>query len=119
MVAARPRRKHPPLKAALGTALLLTAALSVFGGALNSRPASANAEDPENGRHLYTFYGCIECHGPDAEGDFGPKITGLTVSVEEFLTQLRTPREEMDAYPSDFLSDEQARDVYSFLKTLQ
>ena len=119
MVAARPGRKHPPTKAELGTGLLLTAALFVFGGTLNSRPASANTADPGNGRHLYTFYGCIDCHGPNAEGDLGPKITGLTLSIEEFLIQLRTPREEMDAYPADFLSDDQARDIYSFLQTLQ
>lgn len=96
--------------AVFATILMLAATV------LPSHPASA--QDPDNGAYLYTFYGCIECHGLQAEGDFGPKIAAISVSLEEFLSQLRTPREEMDAYPDDFLTDEQAADIYTFLQTL-
>lgn len=79
---------------------------------------SASAQDPENGRFLYAHYGCLDCHGVDAQGDVGPKVSAISVSIEEFLTQIRTPREQMDAYPDDFLTDKQAIDIYTFLQTL-
>lgn len=99
-------------------ALITTAvaALTLIAALVPTHPAAA--QDPDNGRHLYSFYGCIECHGPEAQGDVGPKIGAISISLEEFLTQIRTPREQMDAYPADFLSDGQAADIYTLLQTL-
>ena len=103
--------KQAPLKT-FGLGLLLAFALSLWAG------HSVSADDPENGRRLYSYQGCIECHGPNAEGDIGPMTAGLTVSFEEFLTQLRTPREEMDAYPPELLNEADAADLYAFLRSL-
>ncbi len=101
----------------LAGAILLASALTLAGGLLPSQRAAA--QDPDNGRHNYAYYGCLDCHGVDGQGDVGPKIAGISVSMEEFLTQLRTPLEEMDPYPADFLPDELAADIYAFLQTLE
>ena len=120
MVVGSSQQRYPNRRASIATALLLTIGLSSAATLIPTHPASARAQDPENGRYLYSWMGCIDCHGLQAEGDGdAPKIAGLTLSMEEFLTQLRTPREQMDPYPPDLLSDEQALDLYSFLQSQQ
>lgn len=118
MLHASAQAKHPSHKAALTATLLLTAAIAVAVSLIPFRPAAANIDDPDSGQHLYGFYGCIDCHGVNAEGDIGPRIAGYSDLYEVFLQQLRSPREDMDPYPDDFLSDDQASDLYTYLKTL-
>ena len=115
MLSWQQRAKTAPIKA-FGIVPVIAASITI----LLSPTLPAGADDPnERGQFLFSYQGCIDCHGPNAEGDVGPKISGLAVSFDEFLSQLRTPREQMDAYPPELLSDDDAAALYSFLQSLQ
>ena len=110
------RVERAPFKA-FGLLVALGFALSA---AINpSLPVSAHRNPSEDGRFLYSYMGCIDCHGSNGEGDVGPQISALEMSFEDFLTQMRTPRDQMDPYPPELMSDGQAADLYTFLLSLQ
>lgn len=70
------------------------------------------------GRQLYVDKGCAGCHGPNATGNFGPKLAGTTLTLQQVLQQLRSPRREMPAYPPSQLSDEEESFIYAYYKSL-
>ncbi len=109
------RVKQPPLRAFALVTLVAVALTAFFSPSLS---AVADGDPIEHGRFLFSYQGCIDCHGPNAEGDVGPKISALDVSLDEFMTQLRTPKDQMDPYPPELLNDADAADLYTFLQSL-
>ncbi|MBI2886820.1 MAG: cytochrome c [Chloroflexi bacterium] len=81
-------------------------------------PPAVAIGDPGAGRTLFLTVGCSGCHGPDAGGDFGPRIASTTLAFQEVLSQVRRPRNMMTAFDPSVLSDQQVRDIYAFLKGL-
>ena len=75
----------------------------------------------ERGAQLYTAKGCVYCHGTEAQGVEGqiPRIAGTRLSFVQVLAQIRhSPSGLMPSFPPDFISDNDARDIYAFLKSL-
>ncbi len=91
------------------------------------------AQDPggnvEKGEQLYYNFACYSCHGYNATmrvplvGD----ASGIMSSEQVFLTYLRlradqnptNPRNAMPNYAASTLSDEQALDIYAYIKSLK
>ncbi len=74
-----------------------------------------------NGQHLYTAFGCYECHGLQGQGSvqtggsrLGPPQTPYSV----FVAYVREPTGQMPPYVSKALSDAQLADIYVFLQSL-
>ena len=94
---------------------------------------NVHAQDPggnvENGEQLYYNFACYSCHGYNATmrvplvGD----ASGIISSEQVFLTFLRlranqnptNPRNAMPNYAASTLSDEQALDIYAYIKSLK
>jgi len=94
---------------------------------------NVHAQDPggnvENGEQLYYDFACYSCHGYNATmrvplvGD----TSGIMSSEQVFLTFLRlradqnptNPRNAMPNYAASTLSDEQALDIYAYIKSLK
>ena len=91
-------------------------------------PAQETGGDPETGAGLYLRFACYNCHGYNGTGT--PPLSGgargALSSEQLFLTYLRlradqnpvNPSRSMPNYSAATLSDEQARDIYAYLLTL-
>jgi len=88
----------------IGSVLVTTAGLS----------DGTAVPDPE----LYESAGCSSCHGASAAGAFGPTLAGTGLSFDAFLEQLRSPRGMMPPVAPDFVSDEQARNLFDYVTGL-
>jgi mono/diheme cytochrome c family protein len=85
--------------------------------------------DAEKGEQLFYSFGCYSCHGYNATmrvplvGD----ASGIMSSEQLFLTFLRlraeqnpvNPKNAMPNYSANTLSDEQALDIYAYIKSLR
>jgi len=85
--------------------------------------------DAEEGKQLYYNFACYSCHGYNATmrvpliGD----ASGIMGSESVFLTYLRlradqnpiNPKNSMPNYSVSTLSDEQALDIYAYIKSLK
>ena len=57
---------------------------------------------------------CDNCHGPDAEGGFGPDLAGgRGRSLDQFRRAVRRPWDVMPTFNEDQLSDQGVADVYA------
>jgi mono/diheme cytochrome c family protein len=83
----------------------------------HSRDSGANAE---NGRRLYTKYGCYECHGYEAQGggSAGPRIGPEPIPLAALIGYVREPAREMPPYSEKVVSEKDLTDIYEFLKSL-
>ncbi len=86
------------------------------------------AGDPDKGATIYYEHGCYSCHGYNGTGrkPLANNVSGIMVSEDIFLRFLRLradrnpvlPDNSMPNYAIEALSDEQARNVYAYIKTL-
>jgi len=81
--------------------------------------SAAPVGDPAKGAAYWRTSQCMTCHGPNAEGNLGPKLAGTSLTFQQVLTQVRTPRGVMPAFNASRVSDQTLRDVYAWLRTLQ
>lgn len=99
--------------------LLLAAQLSL---------AQRAAGDADNGQVLYYDFGCYGCHGYNAtmRVPLVGEASGVMSDPQLFLTYLRlraeqnptNPKNTMPNYDASTLSDEQALDIYAYLRSL-
>ncbi len=85
---------------------------------------AAPAGDPAKGKAAFMNQGCVACHGPNAQGAYGPKIAGTQLPFPRFLSQIRNPvnpdpAKAMTPFDPATLPDSQAADIYAFLQTLK
>jgi mono/diheme cytochrome c family protein len=105
---------------------LLTLALLICGYPVL---AADDGQEVEQGKALYYEYGCYGCHGYNATmrvplvGD----ASGIMSNEALFLNYLRlradqnpiNPKNAMPNYSVDTLSDDRARTIYAYLRSLK
>ena len=98
-------------------------------GLLQNTHAQDLSGDIEIGEQLYYNFACYSCHGYNATmrvplvGD----ASGIMSSKQVFLTYLRlradqnpiNPKNAMPNYAASTLSDEQALDIYAYIKSVK
>jgi ubiquinol-cytochrome c reductase cytochrome c subunit len=102
---------------------VIVAALCSFSAAQNSSAAvkpDSSSGNAENGKRLYTSYGCYECHGRQAQGSrtSGPRLAPNPIALSAIEKYVRQPKGQMPPYTSKVVSDGDLRDIYAFLKSL-
>jgi mono/diheme cytochrome c family protein len=104
----------------------LTAAVSVI-AAIGFFAPSARADEPpagnaENGKRIFVADGCFMCHGRAGQGGAfnypAPALAQIEMPVESFQAFLREPPNDMPAYSTAVLSDQDAADIHAFLRSL-
>lgn len=82
-----------------------------------SPQASAPAGNAENGKKLFTKYGCSECHGGEGQGSItGPRLGPNPLPLPAFVRYVRAPRGEMPPYTDKLLTLQQdLADIHAFL----
>ena len=134
--------KNNCLAATLLVSFALPAAiLNAQGGARgsNGRVPAAPANNPPptspvtgnavNGKALYYAYGCYACHGYNGETGARPFVGrwGNLATEQTFLSFLRgranvaplTPSTSMPNFSPASLSDQQAKDIYAYVRTFK
>ena len=84
---------------------------------------SAAAPPPghaDNGKQLFVYAGCYECHDRQGQGGAGtgPRLAPNPIAFAAFMHQCRQPSNEMPPYTGKVLSDSQLADIYAFLQSI-
>jgi len=111
------------------SAALVTLSLGLFGPAgaqVAFGPITGNAD---NGAKLYYDYGCYGCHGFSGIGrkNLANDVSGIMFNETVFLAYLRAradmnplfPTQSMPNYAEESLSDEDALDIYAYIRTFR
>jgi mono/diheme cytochrome c family protein len=61
---------------------------------------------------------CVNCHGPQAEGAFGPDLAGRDLTWAQFRKAVREPWGIMPMFTEGQKSDQALADILAYLKTL-
>jgi len=121
-----PPRLPRQVSAVRSSVLLAIAAVLLLGAAHEKVQTSASASKPakagnaENGKRLYTKYGCYECHGREGQGSTtsGPRIGPDPVPLPVLVFYLRNPAGGMPPYTEKVVSDKELADIHAFLESL-
>ena len=83
----------------------------------DEKPPAGNIQ---NGKKLFTSYGCFECHGHQAEGTSvgGPRLGPNPISFPGFIKYVRQPTGQMPPFTIKVTSDADLADIYAFLQSL-
>jgi mono/diheme cytochrome c family protein len=83
------------------------------------KPSEAPSGNAENGKRLFTKYGCYECHGREGQGSSmtGPRLAPNPIPFEVFVPYVRKPMREMPPYTAKVVSDQELADIYTFLQS--
>jgi mono/diheme cytochrome c family protein len=86
--------------------------------AQGSKPSEASGGNAENGKRVFTKYGCYECHGREGQGatTTGPRLGPDPVPLDAFTSYVRKPTGEMPPYTAKVVSDQDLADIYAFLQ---
>jgi mono/diheme cytochrome c family protein len=111
----------------LASALLIGAATLEAqrgqGAAPPSAPAAPNAQaapsgNADNGKKIYSSYGCYQCHGYAAQGGAGARLAPRPIAFATFSRYVRRPTGQMPPYTAKVVSDQELADMYAFLLTI-
>ncbi len=96
--------------------LLLAVALSA------GRPALAQAAPPagnlQNGKKIFSTYGCYQCHGFEGQGGAGARLAPRPIAFTAFVRYVRQPTAEMPPYTNKVVSDQELADIYAYLQSI-
>ncbi|NOT25087.1 MAG: c-type cytochrome [Acidobacteria bacterium] len=117
------------MKGITSFALALAAAFVVATAILAAQnpgaaPAAANAQaapkgSAENGKKVFSSYGCYECHGYAAQGGgAGPRLAPRPIAFTAFSKYVRLPTGQMPPYTSKVVSDQELADIFAFLSSI-
>ena len=84
--------------------------------AASSAPAAHAQETSE--RELFVAYGCYQCHGFEGQGGAALRIAPSPYPFEAFAAFVRRPSNEMPAYPSSELTDQDLRAIYRYVRSV-
>ena len=117
-----------PIILTASLAFLLVASLLILPGSAaragNTSAAPQDEKPPagniQNGKKLYTSYGCFECHGRQAQGTsvVGPRLGPNPISFPAFSRYVRQPAGQMPPFTTKVTSDADLADIYAFLQSL-
>ena len=80
--------------------------------------AAPPAQDPENGQTLWEETLCKNCHGDAGEGKWAGPLAGSDKTADEWISQVRSPRNRMPSFYPEQVSDENIVDMHAYLTTL-
>lgn len=110
----RQRGQQLPRKTARRPLLLLFFLLPLIPPGCNSMPQG----DPADGERWYRLHHCDGCHGEDGTGGRGPELAPTELSFRRFVRKVRSPGSTiMPAYDPQRLPDEDAADIYLWLRS--
>lgn len=80
---------------------------------------TAAAQDPNAGQALWAEGSCQNCHGESGEGVWAGPLAGTDKTPQDWITQVRAPRNRMPAYSETQISDQAITDIHAYLASLE
>src|SRR2546422_8047803 len=80
-----------------------------------SGAGTAPAGNAQNGKMIFSSYGCYQCHGYEAQGGAGPRLAPRPIAFAALSKYVRRPTGEMPPYTAKVVSDKELADIYAFL----
>jgi mono/diheme cytochrome c family protein len=115
-------RKFPGKTTALLTIALLVGIAPVANAQAprgEQSQQAASAGDAAKGKHLYTEYGCYQCHGREGQGGVaGPRIAPNPIALPALTRYVRQPGGQMPPYTEKVVSDAELADIHAFLRSI-
>jgi mono/diheme cytochrome c family protein len=83
-------------------------------------PTLAFAQDPDNGKVVWEeqVWQCQRCHGEEGQGVWARPLSNSTLTADEWIAQVRTPRRFMPHFSEEQVSDEQITDMHAYITSL-
>jgi ubiquinol-cytochrome c reductase cytochrome c subunit len=109
------------LLAAGVVALALASPALAQGAAPPDAQAAATPQgDAAHGRQVFDAVGCWQCHGYVGQGSIlsGPRLAPKPLPLDKFRELVREPLNQMPAYSTEVLSDEDLTDVHAYLESI-
>jgi ubiquinol-cytochrome c reductase cytochrome c subunit len=80
---------------------------------------AAPAGSVENGKKIFSSYGCFECHGYAAQGgQAGARLAPRPIAFAAFVRYVRRPTGQMPPYTAKVVSDQELADIHAFLRSI-
>lgn len=75
--------------------------------------------NPDNGKKLFSKFGCYECHGYQGQGGgAGAKLAPKPISATALIAYVRHPSGTMPPYTSKVASDAELTDIRAYLASV-
>lgn len=88
--------------------------LLAFAGVLSAQDGNA-----ENGKKLFTRFGCYECHGYLGQGtSAGARLAPKPLAAAALIAYVRHPSGTMPPYTSKVASDGELADIRAYLASI-
>lgn len=88
------------------------------GAAPAANAQAAPAGSAENGKKIYSSYGCYQCHGYEAQGGAGARLAPRPIAFAAFMRYIRRPTGQMPPYTAKVVSDQELADIHAFLRSI-
>ncbi len=76
--------------------------------------------NPEDGKRWYVRNNCSSCHGEEGRNGEAPELAGLKMRYSSFIKKLRKSGSvSMPDFPEEQISQQDAADIYSWLKSIR
>ena len=93
--------------------------ISVWLVLLGISAEAAFAQDPANGQVVWEEQAlCQRCHGPAGEGLWAGPLAGSDRTAEEWIQQVRSPRQNMPMFEPEQVSDAMIVDMHAYISSL-
>jgi len=104
----------------LALALVAGALLTPHAAAAQTTPAVAPAGNAVRGKANFMKYGCYECHGTVAQGNYfgAPHLAPHPLPYAALVAYIRRPGGQMPSYSAKILPDRDAADIWAYLASI-
>ena len=97
------------------TGLLACAGTIVSAGFI----VAQSAGNADNGKKLFSKYGCYECHGTQGQGTTaGARLAPKPIALAALIAYVRKPGGQMPPYTVKVVSDSELGDIRAYLATI-
>jgi len=127
----------PARLVSLALACAAATLLTVHGATAQSAPAApaapgapaAPSGDPAHGKAAFMSYGCYECHGTLAQGNYNGiphlaphptaiRLRGVNLTEASFSSYVRAPAGQMPSYSAAILPAKDVADIWAYLASI-
>lgn len=104
----------------IATLVLATAAAATFTITAASAQTTPATGDATRGHANFLKYGCYECHGTVAQGNYTgiPHLAPHPIPQAALIAYIRKPGGVMPSYSAAILPDKDAADIWAYLSSL-
>ena len=97
----------------LAFALAASTLLTLQNASAQTNPPAAPAGDQTRGKAAFMSYGCYECHGTVAQGNYfgAPHLAPHPIPFAALLGYIRKPAGQMPSYAASILPEKDVSDI--------